>query len=185
MVTVIGTGAGGAIIAMELAKANIPVTIIERGPYIESKDAFQTYDMTYYDKRFESEKSLDLLKTTCIGGSTIVAAGNGVRVLEEEFKEELGIDLSKEYETIEELIGIHQMNDDHIGEGTQKFLDAARECGFDAIKMPKFIRDENCKPCGKCSFGCPRDAKWSGKDFVDEAIENGAELIENAEVKKY
>ncbi len=169
---------------MELAKANIPVTIIERGPYIESKNAFQTYDMTYYDKRFESEKSLDLLKTTCIGGSTIVAAGNGVRVLEEEFKEELGIDLSKEYETIEELIGIHQMNDDHIGKGTQKFMDAARECGFDAIKMPKFIRDEDCKPCGKCSFGCPRDAKWSGKDFVDEAIKNGANLIENAEVQR-
>ena len=87
MVTVIGTGAGGAIIAMKLAKANIPVTIIERGPYIDSKDAYGTYDMKYYDKRFENENSLDLLKTTCVGGSTIVAAGNGVRVLEEEFKE--------------------------------------------------------------------------------------------------
>ena len=184
MVIVVGTGAGGAIIAMKLAKANIPVTILERGSYIKSKDAFKTYDMKYYDKRFENENSLDLLKTTCVGGSTIVAAGNGVRVLEEEFKEELGINLSKEYDTIEKLTGIHQMDDDHIGEGTQKFLDAARECGFDAIKMPKFIRDEDCKPCGKCSFGCPRDAKWSGKDFVDEAIANGAELIENAEVKR-
>ena len=93
MVIVIGTGAGGAIIAMELAKANIPVTILERGPYIESKDSFEYYDMKYYDKRFENTNSLDLLKTTCIGGSTIVAAGNGVRVLEDEFKE-LGIDLS-------------------------------------------------------------------------------------------
>ena len=45
MVIVIGTGAGGAIIAMELAKANIPVTILERGPYIESKDSFEYYDM--------------------------------------------------------------------------------------------------------------------------------------------
>lgn len=184
MVVVIGTGAGGAIIAMKLAKENIPVTIIERGPYIASKDAYDTYDMKYYDKRLKNEQSVDLLKTTCIGGSTIVAAGNGVRVLEEEFKEELGIDLSKEYETIEELIGIHQMDDDHIGEGTQKFLEAAKECGFDPIKMPKFIRDEDCKPCGKCSFGCPRDAKWSGKDFIDIAIENGAELIENAEVQR-
>lgn len=183
MVIVVGTGAGGAIIAMKLAKANIPVTIIERGPYIASKDAYETYDMKYYDKRFESEQSLDLLKTTCVGGSTIVAAGNGVRVLEEEFKD-LGIDLSKEYETIEELIGVHQMDDDHIGEGTRLFLESAKECGFDAIKMPKFIRDEDCKPCGKCSFGCPRDAKWSGKDFIDIAIENGAELIENAEVTK-
>ena len=183
MVIVIGTGAGGAIIAMELAKANIPVTILERGPYIESKDSFEYYDMKYYDKRFENTNSLDLLKTTCIGGSTIVAAGNGVRVLEDEFKE-LGIDLSEEYNEIEELLGIHQMDDAHIGKGTQKFIDCANELGFDAIKMPKFIRDEVCKPCGKCSFGCPRDAKWSSKDFVDIAVENGAELITGAEVIK-
>ena len=183
MVIVIGTGAGGAIIAMELAKANIPVTILERGPYIESKDSFEYYDMKYYDKRFENTNSLDLLKTTCIGGSTIVAAGNGVRVLEDEFKE-LGIDLSDEYDKIEELLGIHQMDDAHIGKGTQKFIDCANELGFDAMKMPKFIRDEDCKPCGKCSFGCPRDAKWSGKDFVDIAVENGAELVTGAEVIK-
>ena len=183
MVIVIGTGAGGAIIAMELAKANIPVTILERGPYIESKDSFEYYDMKYYDKRFENTNSVDLLKTTCIGGSTIVAAGNGVRVLEDEFKE-LGIDLSDEYDKIEELLGIHQMDDAHIGKGTQKFIDCANELGFDAIKMPKFIRDEDCKPCGKCSFGCPRDAKWSSKDFVDIAVENGAELVTGAEVVK-
>lgn len=183
MVIVIGTGAGGAIIAMELAKANIPVTILERGPYIESKDSFEYYDMKYYDKRFENTNSLDLLKTTCIGGSTIVAAGNGVRVLEDEFKE-LGIDLSEEYSEIEELLGIHQMDDAHIGKGTQKFIDCANELGFDAMKMPKFIRDEDCKPCGKCSFGCPRDAKWSSKDFVDIAVENGAELVTGAEVIK-
>lgn len=184
MAIVIGTGAGGSIIAMELAKAKIPVTIIERGPYIKSKDSFEYYDMKYYDKRLKNENSLDLLKTTCIGGSTIVAAGNGVRVLEDEFREELGIDLSKEYEKIEELVGIHQMDDEHIGKGTQLFIDCANELGFEAIRMPKFIRDDDCKPCGKCSFGCPRDAKWSGKDFVDLAVENGAELITDAEVTK-
>ena len=161
MVIVIGSGAGGSLIAMELAKANIPVTIIERGPYIKSKDSFEYYDMKYYDKRLKNTNSVDLLKTTCIGGSTIVAAGNGVRLLEDEFKE-LGIDIS----------------------ATQLFIDCANELGFEAIRMPKFIRDEDCKPCGKCSFGCPRDAKWSGKDFVDIAIENGAELISDAEVTK-
>lgn len=183
MVIVIGTGAGGSLIAMELAKANIPVTIIERGPYIKSKDSFEYYDMKYYDKRLKNTNSIDLLKTTCIGGSTIVAAGNGVRLLEDEFKE-LGIDISAEYDKIEELVGIHQMDDKHIGKGTQLFIDCANELGFKAMRMPKFIRDEDCKPCGKCSFGCPRDAKWSGKDFVDIAIKNGAELITDAEVTK-
>ena len=40
MVIIVGSGAGGAILAMELAKSNVPVTIIEKGKYIDSKDAF-------------------------------------------------------------------------------------------------------------------------------------------------
>ncbi|MDD4594953.1 MAG: NAD(P)-binding protein, partial [Methanobacteriaceae archaeon] len=47
MVIIIGSGAGGAIIAMELAKSNIPVTIIEKGPYIKTKDAINYYDKSY------------------------------------------------------------------------------------------------------------------------------------------
>ena len=34
MVIIVGSGAGGAILAMELAKSNVPVTIIEKGKYI-------------------------------------------------------------------------------------------------------------------------------------------------------
>jgi ferredoxin len=48
--------------------------------------------------------------------------------------------------------------------------------------MAKAIREEDCIQCGKCAFGCPADAKWSGKDFVDEAVESGATLICEAEV---
>ena len=44
MVIIVGSGAGGAILAMELAKSNVPVTIIEKGKYIDSKDAFNYYD---------------------------------------------------------------------------------------------------------------------------------------------
>lgn len=175
MVIIIGSGAGGAIIAMELAKSNIPVTIIEKGPYIKTKDA-----INYYDKSYEN---MDLLKTTCVGGSTIVSAGNGVRILEKEFKN-IGIDLSNEYNQVEKLLNIHEMDDNHIGEGTQKFIDISKQYGFKTQKMPKFIRDSECKTCGKCSFGCPQDAKWSSKDFIDIAIKNNAELLTNTEATK-
>ena len=175
MVIIIGSGAGGAIIAMELAKSNIPVTIIEKGPYIKTKDA-----INYYDKSYEN---MDLLKTTCVGGSTIVSAGNGVRILEKEFKN-IGIDLSNEYNQVEKLLNIHEMDDDHIGKGTQKFIDISKQYGFKTQKMPKFIRDSECKICGKCSFGCPQDAKWSSKDFIDIAIKNNAELLTNTEATK-
>ena len=173
MVIVVGTGAGGGILAYELTRNGIPVTVLEKGPYIESKDAFE-----YYDKYSED---VDLLTTTCIGGATIVSMGNMVRALDGELHE-FGIDLSEAYEYVEELIGVHQLDDSHIGKGTQSFLDAGRELGLNTLKMPKAIREEDCIQCGKCAFGCPVNAKFSGKDLVDMAVENGATLICDAEV---
>ena len=173
MIIIVGTGAGGAIIARELANDNIPVTIIEKGPYIHSKDALNYYDV-YND-------SVDLLTTTCVGGSTIVSMSNMVRALDEELHE-YGIDISEEYEYVEELINVHPLDDSHIGKGTQLFLDAGHKLGLETLKMPKGIREEGCIQCGSCAFGCPVDAKWSGKDFVDEAVESGATFISEAEV---
>lgn len=173
MVIIVGTGAGGGILARELAKNGINVTIFEKGPYIESKDAFDCYDV--YNKQ------VDLLTTTCIGGSTIVSMSNMVRALDEELLD-YGIDLSEAYEYVEDLVGVHDLDDSHIGKGTQLFLDAGRELGLKTMKMPKAIREEDCIQCGKCAFGCPVNAKWSGKDFVDEAVEAGATLICDAEV---
>ncbi len=173
MIIIIGSGAGGAIIARELAKNKIPVTIIEKGPYIDSKDAFNYYD-SYND-------SVDLLTTTCVGGATIVSMSNMVRALDSELHE-YGVDISSEYEYVEDLVGVHDLDDSHIGKGTQLFLDAGKELGLKTLKMPKAIREKDCIQCGKCAFGCPADAKWSGKDFIDEAVDDGATFISEAEV---
>ena len=173
MFIIVGTGAGGAILARELALNDFPVTILEKGPYIKSKDA-----LNYYDKYNDS---VDLLTTTCIGGATLVAMGNMVRALDEELHE-WGIDLTDAYEYVEKLVGVHQLDDSHIGKGTRIFLDAGERLGLNTLKMPKAIREEDCIQCGKCAFGCPADAKWSGKDFVDDAVEAGATLITEADV---
>ena len=174
MFIIVGTGAGGAILARELAKNNLPVTILEKGSYIKSKDAFN-----YYDKY---DESVDLLTASCIGGATIVSMSNMVRALDEELLD-FDVDLTDAYEYVEKLVDVHQLDDSHIGKGTQAFLDAGRELGLLTLKMPKAIREKDCMQCGKCAFGCPVDAKWSGKDFVDEAVDAGAKLITEAEVK--
>ncbi|MDR2829514.1 MAG: FAD-dependent oxidoreductase [Methanobrevibacter sp.] len=173
MVLIIGTGVGGAIIAMELAKSNIPVTIVEKGPFVDVKNSYKYYD--------EVDDYLDLSKTTCVGGSSVVAAGNGVRLLEEELKR-YDVDISTELDEVEELIGVHQLDDSHFGEGTKTFMEAAKSIGLSVIKMPKFIREEDCVQCGKCAWGCPNNAKWTSQDFINIAIENGAKLISETEV---
>ncbi|MGN0175912.1 MAG: GMC family oxidoreductase N-terminal domain-containing protein [Methanobrevibacter sp.] len=173
MIIIVGTGAGGAILARELAREGIDVTILEKGPYTHPKDAFN-----YYDKYSED---VDLLTTTCIGGATAVSMSNMVRALTDELLD-YDIDLSDAYDYVEDLINVHPLDDSHIGKGTQAFLDAGYELGLQTMKMPKAIREEECIQCGKCAFGCPVDAKFTGKDFVDEAVENGATLICDADV---
>ncbi|RBQ22585.1 hypothetical protein ALNOE001_18250 [Candidatus Methanobinarius endosymbioticus] len=175
MVLIIGAGVGGGIVGMELAKANISVTIIEKGPFCDVKDSYK-----YYDK---VDDYLDLSKTICVGGSSVVAAGNGVRILEKELAN-YGVDISKELDEVEKLINIHEMDDSHFGEGTKKFINSSKSIGLPVVKMPKFIREEDCTQCGKCAWGCPNNAKWSSQDFVKIAIENGAKLLDNTEVTK-
>lgn len=173
MVIVVGSGAGGATVARELALAGIPVKIIEKGPAIQSKKAFNYYD--------PSEEGMDILKTSCVGGSTLVAVGNGVRVLENELKT-IGLDISRELDEIEQDLEIGPMPDSHIGAGTKLLMESAQSMGINIQKMPKFIRSKDCSPCGQCSFGCPKNAKWSAADFVSEAQKAGAELISETEV---
>ncbi|MCC7557197.1 MAG: FAD-dependent oxidoreductase [Methanobacteriaceae archaeon] len=168
MVLVIGSGAGGSTVAMELAKSGIPVTVIEKGPLIKTGKAYKCYQ--------PSDSCLDLLNTVCIGGSTLVSAGNAVRT-SAEYMKEMGINLSNEFNEIELELNVKELPDSHFGRGTLKLMEAASKLDFKVQKMPKFINPKNCKPCGKCSLGCPQNAKWTALDFIHEAKKYGAEIL--------
>ncbi|MEL7669101.1 FAD-dependent oxidoreductase [Methanobacterium sp.] len=170
---VVGSGAGGGAIAKELAKSGISVTVIEKGPSVSTKKAYKHYDVLNVGTEVSS--------TICLGGTTLVTAGNAVRTCEESFKK-LGIDLSSEFEEIEKELCINTLPDSHFGEGTKKIMDAARSLGLEIQKMPKFIYPDLCKPCGKCFFGCPREAKWTSIKYIKEAEEYGAEIIDNTPI---
>lgn len=170
---IVGSGAGGGTVAKELAKAGISVSIIEKGPSISVQKAYTQYNI--------QNVGTEVSCTVCLGGTTLVTAGNAVRTCEESFKK-IGIHLSDEFEEIEEELGINTLPDSHFGEGTKKIMGAAKSLGFEIQKMPKFIYSEQCEPCGKCAFGCPRDAKWTSMEFIEEARKYGAKVIENTPV---
>ncbi len=170
---VVGSGAGGGTVANELAKSGISVTVIEKGPSTSAKKAYKQYDILNVGTEVSS--------TVCLGGTTLVTAGNAVRTCEESFKK-LGIDLSTEFEEIEEELRIDTLPDSHLGEGTLKIMESAQSLGFKVQKMPKFIYPDLCKPCGKCVFGCPQNAKWTSMEFIKEAETHGAEIIEKTPV---
>ncbi len=170
---IVGSGAGGGTIAKELAKTGISVDVIEKGPSIHTKKAYKHYDILNVGTEVSS--------TVCLGGTTLVTAGNAVRTCEESFKK-MGINLSNEFEEIERELRVNTLPDSHFGEGTKKIMNAAGSLGFEIQKMPKFIYPESCKPCGKCAFGCPRNAKWTSMEFIKEAEKYGTNIVENTPV---
>jgi choline dehydrogenase-like flavoprotein len=170
MVIVVGSGAGGATVAKELAAKNMAVTLVEKGPRIEEQ---------YASKHYSNIKSdVKIMRTVCLGGTTLVSAGNGVRCLEEELQQS-GVDLKARFEETEKELEVRVLPDSLFGAGTKRIMDAAERLGFDVEKMPKFIEPEKCTSNGLCTSGCPEGAKWSALRFVNEAERAGARIITN------
>ena len=172
-VIVVGSGAGGGTVARELSRTNIDVTILDKGPIIKHNNASSCYEI------FNS--GVEVMDTSCLGGTTMVTLGNAVRSCQEAFNK-LGIDLEEEYIELERELKVGPLPDSHIGVGTKKIVDAASKLGFEPQKMPKFIDPHLCKPCGECALGCKRDAKWTSAQYLNDAIKSGVKIIEKTPV---
>ncbi len=168
MAIVIGSGAGGAAAARYLAEAGHDVLVIERGPEVTGLDAGHYYANV--------DAGVRLMRTFCLGGTTMVSGGNALRCLEEELKA-LGIDLSEHYSAVENELDVQLLPDYLLGDGTSRLIDAAERIGLPVHRMPKFINPDLCCRDGRCAFGCPSDARWSAIQFIRKAETYGARVI--------
>jgi choline dehydrogenase-like flavoprotein len=74
------------------------------------------------------------------------------------------------------------MPEEFMGEATKRINKAAETLGWDMKPTPKCVDFSKCKRCGLCMFGCPTGAKWTSLEFIDEAVENGADCLIETEV---
>jgi choline dehydrogenase-like flavoprotein len=66
-----------------------------------------------------------------------------------------------------------------------RIMDSARSLGLSWHKLDKLIRPATCRSgCWRCAYGCPYGAKWSARDFIDEACRHGATLLDEARVER-
>jgi choline dehydrogenase-like flavoprotein len=194
-VIVVGSGAGGATLARELSRRiKGKILLLESGNRVNTKQAYTKYEnylsppfegSVHEDMPFWPGQGLEIARLTCVGGTTLVTAGNCVRKLEDEFKK-IGIDLSQEFESLEHELKVNNTPEWILGRGTKKILEACESIGYDVKPMPKFIDFSKCKSklCGSCTFGCPENAKWSALGFLREAEEHGLILQQNTRVDK-
>lgn len=179
---VIGSGAGGATIAYELAKRGKKVLILEKGSIVP-RVGTERAAINFYDKygRLSSKEGITIYRTIMAGGTTVVSCGNGVRALEKELKK-LNIDISTELDETEKELGVTPFNLKLMGDGTKKIFESAQKLGYKFAPMPKFIDFEKCIFCGNCVLGCMPKAKWTALDYIQKAQNFGASLITNFEM---
>lgn len=182
-IAIVGSGAGGATIAKELAARGKKVLLIERGRFPKEVGTMRSAVFSHYDRCAlrSSKDGTVVYRTLMAGGTTVVSCGNGVRVLEEELRSR-GVDLALEFDKTEKELGVTAVPDSHLGPGSRRIMDAANRLGFEMRPMPKYINFKKCTSCGACVLGCRTGAKWSALSFIKEAELNGAKVLTGTDV---
>ena len=187
-VLIVGSGAGGATVARELAKRGKKTAVIEKGTYAKKLGSFR-HTLPYFDVNTitktpkKSKEGVILWRTLMAGGSTIVSCGNGTRCLEEELAD-LGVSLDSEYSEAEKEMHVAPIDEGLLSEGSRRIREASQALGYRMEPMPKFIDAARCKKCGQCVFGCPNDAKWTATRYLDEAVAAGADVLYGTTIER-
>lgn len=197
---VIGTGAGGATVAKDLAEKGRKILILEKGDhqkegsYVKhmiNKKIWLNNNLSEKDKEKYHFLTLplDLTNIEEIGGTTTSSIGNACfscsgcysNSIMQQF-EDKNLNIFEELLEASGELNVKYFPKKLWGHSTQLIAKAADELEYIPEPMPKFINFEKCKNCGKCVNGCVFDAKWDATYFVREAVEEGAELITNFNV---
>jgi choline dehydrogenase-like flavoprotein len=197
-VCVIGSGAGGAVVAQRLATAGKRVIILEDGGYHASA-RFEMSEGTMFPRLYQegggratADQSMAILQGRAVGGTTVVNWTTCFRTPERVFDhwaEHHGVEgithaaLVPHWETIERRLNVQQMRLDQVNANN---LVTWR--GLDALGWHKDLLFRNVKGCahtGYCGTGCVIDAKQSMLvTYIPEAVQAGAELYANAWVER-
>ncbi|MFY9398493.1 MAG: GMC family oxidoreductase N-terminal domain-containing protein [Desulfomonilia bacterium] len=185
---VIGTGPGGAPVARELAEAGKKVLMLERGAYHTRFLGFP-FGVRLLDRFMIGARSMEgviIERGITVGGSSMVYQSN-VSDPPRKLIQAMGIDFRPETDEMKRQIGIKVLPERFYSfcKGTVRVLEAAEKMGLAFKPQEKFIDPDRCRMgCDWCMLGCPENARWTTREYVDDALAYGAELRTRSRVEK-
>ena len=186
-VIVVGSGPGGATVAKELAQKNVKVLILEWGDNAPlTGSIWQGARTLLFPGRslLLTPQMLGLVRGITTGGSTIHYYATSFPVPFDMLQSH-GIDIRDEVKELKEELPIAPLKDDMVGPMSKRLMESAQDLGYKWDKLNKFMFQDKWKPGYKFShYGDPYGVKWSARMYVEEALVNGAELINGAKVDK-
>jgi len=194
-IVVVGSGAGGAAVAHELAKRGRSVLVLEAGPDVEESHLGGMFAAAvspgYYHRMALFSRSAEgsiIYYTSNLGGTTVFACGNMIR--DREIERRLSFDfgmtgLSQCFDEAEIESSALPLPIGSIMGFSRRLMDGARSLGYDARPASKgFVDKRTCKACGKCTFGCRHGAKWDSRRYLASASVGSATIRTGARVER-
>lgn len=198
-VAVIGSGAGGAMAAYELASRGLAVLILEEGDYFQRSD-FIRDPLTQIYRLYRNHgltgtignAVLPIPLGKAVGGTTVVNSGTCLRtppaVLAEWHKAGLTdcteALLSPYFDEVESLLQVQPADRAHVGPIADIISRGARGLGLSGGHV--LMRNAaGCDGQGLCQFGCPTGAKQSTNvSVIPRALDHGAALMPRVRVER-
>ncbi|HEY7420858.1 MAG TPA: GMC family oxidoreductase N-terminal domain-containing protein, partial [Gaiellaceae bacterium] len=203
-VVVVGSGAGGGVVAGELAERGRDVLLLETGPHRTAADftrfeAKATHDL-FWPIRFAYRADgppVVLLAGRCVGGTTTINTKVALRAGEHDLRkwhDATGLtnehgepfstaELAPFYDRVEQRLGVRERNDWTKSVRTVQAGFAALGKHLESVTS---YTDANCMRCGSCLQGCPTNAgKSTQNTYIHDAwAREQLDLRANANVER-
>jgi choline dehydrogenase-like flavoprotein len=196
-VVVVGSGAGGGVVAAELAAAGHKVVILEKGGYFNETD-FDGAEVRATERLYESRGILStrdvgvvVLAGSSLGGGTTVNWSTSLRTPSSVLRQwelECGIKGAAQPEWQASLDAvcrrIHVCEQESAPNAqNQKLIDGCTALKYNWRPLPRNVK--GCIDCGYCGFGCRHGAKQgASKTFLQDAFDHGARIVVGCHVDR-
>jgi len=197
---VIGSGAGGAVAAKELAEKGHSVVLVEEGAKWD-KSSYPKNPVACFRKMYRDGGATACLGRPpipmpigkALGGTTKVNSGTCLRIPDKvlrRWRREFGIEgiepeqMKPYFERVEKIVNAAPVSSRVMGRNNEIFLEGAKKLGYSCGPLTRNA-DLDCHGCGVCTLGCPSDGKRSTDlNYIPLAVNFGAKVYCNARAEK-
>ena len=197
-VAVVGSGAGGSVLAERLTAGGLHVVMLEEGGYW-TKHSFDgredhSYPRLYQEmgNRATDDQSVLILQGRNVGGGTTVNWCTSFRTprrVLDHWRDHHGVKglteeaLVPHWEVIEKRLHIAEWPLERMNENNRILWDGCGKLGYSRGLIRRNVN--NCANLGYCGLGCPLDAKMSMLvTLIPDAVEKGMTVQANASVRR-
>jgi choline dehydrogenase-like flavoprotein len=190
-VVIIGSGAGGGVVAGELTAAGLSVVVLEKGVYTTH---FDGQELASGERHFENRGFLAtddigmvILAASTLGGGTTINWAASLRTPDSVLKEwetDYGVSgfTGKDYQkSLDAVCTRSHVNTDESAANAQNaaLASGAEQLGYAVSVVPRNVK--GCEECGFCNFGCMFGAKQStAATYLQDAYDRGAKIVVSA-----